>query len=43
MGDKEKQLIMALVTHKIGRSVATDFFLGKGNGLVILLHGYERD
>ena len=39
MEAETKELIMALVTNKIIRSMATDYFFGKGNGLVILLHG----
>ena len=34
-----KDLIMALVTNKISHTQSTEFFHGKGNGLVILFHG----
>jgi hypothetical protein len=34
-----KDLIMALVTNKIDAQQSTDFFQGKGNGLVLLFHG----
>lgn len=34
-----KDLIMALVTNKIAADQTTDFFRGKGAGLVILFHG----
>lgn len=34
-----KDLIMALVTNKIAADQTTDFFSGKGTGLVILFHG----
>lgn len=35
-----KELIMALVTNKIDANQSTEFFQGKGTGLVILFHGY---
>lgn len=34
-----KELIIALITNKIEAERATDVIPGKGNGLVILLHG----
>jgi SpoVK/Ycf46/Vps4 family AAA+-type ATPase len=34
-----KELIMALVTNKIEASKSTDLMSGKGNGLIVLLHG----
>jgi len=34
-----KELIMALVTCSIDPSKSTDFFYGKGSGLVVLFHG----
>jgi hypothetical protein len=39
VGDETKELIMALVTNKIGASKSTDLISGKGNGLIVLLHG----
>lgn len=38
--DKEiKDIIQALVTSKLATEQTTDFIQGKGNGLIILLHG----
>ncbi|RBR25419.1 uncharacterized protein FIESC28_01856 [Fusarium coffeatum] len=38
--DKEiKDIIQALVTSKLATDQTTDFIQGKGNGLIILLHG----
>ena len=37
--DETKELIMALVTNKIEISKSTDLISGKGNGLIVLLHG----
>jgi SpoVK/Ycf46/Vps4 family AAA+-type ATPase len=34
-----KELIIALITNKIEADRGTDLIAGKGNGLVILLHG----
>ena len=34
-----KELIIALITNKLGAERATDLMAGKGNGLIILLHG----
>ncbi|KAK4159055.1 hypothetical protein QBC43DRAFT_327956 [Cladorrhinum sp. PSN259] len=34
-----KELIQALVTNKINKEQSTDLVEGKGNGLIILLHG----
>lgn len=34
-----KELIIALVTNKLAAEKATDMMSGKGNGLIILLHG----
>ena len=34
-----KELIIALITNKLEAERATDVIPGKGNGLVILLHG----
>ena len=34
-----KELIMALVQNTIDPTKSTDFFGGKGNGLVVLFHG----
>lgn len=39
--DETKELIMALVTKSINPSKSTDLMSGKGNGLIILLHGYD--
>ncbi|KAF4634163.1 hypothetical protein G7Y89_g3947 [Cudoniella acicularis] len=37
--DDTKELIIALVTNKIEAEKSTDMMAGKGNGLIILLHG----
>ena len=34
-----KELIIALITNKLEAERATDLMAGKGNGLIILLHG----
>jgi hypothetical protein len=34
-----KELVKALVTNQLANEKATDLMDGKGNGLVILLHG----
>ena len=34
-----KELIVALITNKLEAERATDLVAGKGNGLIILLHG----
>lgn len=39
--DATKELISALVTNQIDAEKSTDLMSGKGNGLFILLHGYE--
>ena len=36
-----KLLITALVTTQFGAEKSTDLMSGKGNGLIMLLHGYE--
>ncbi|KAE8445487.1 hypothetical protein EG329_013377 [Mollisiaceae sp. DMI_Dod_QoI] len=36
-----KELVKALVTNQITKEKGTDLIEGKGNGLVILLHGWE--
>jgi hypothetical protein len=38
--EKTKTLIKALVTTKITAGKSTDLISGKGNGLILLLHGY---
>jgi hypothetical protein len=35
-----KVLIQALVTNQIAAEQSTDLMSGKGNGLIVLLHGY---
>jgi len=35
-----KELILALVTNQLAAEKATDLIGGKGNGLIMLLHGY---
>lgn len=35
-----KELVKALVTNQLAKEKATDLMDGKGNGLVILLHGF---
>jgi SpoVK/Ycf46/Vps4 family AAA+-type ATPase len=37
--DETKTLIRALVTNKIAAEKSTDLMSGKGNGLIVLLHG----
>lgn len=37
--DKTKELVQALVAHRIAREKNTDLIEGKGNGLIMLLHG----
>jgi hypothetical protein len=37
--DDTKELVKALVTNQLDAEKATDLMDGKGNGLVILLHG----
>lgn len=34
-----KELVQALVTNQVAKEKGTDLMDGKGNGLVILLHG----
>lgn len=41
MDDGTKDLIKALVSNQIQASHSTDFIPGKGDGLTILLHGYD--
>jgi hypothetical protein len=38
--DDTKELVKALVTNQLAAEKATDLMTGKGNGLVILLHGF---
>ncbi len=40
MDEDLKEMIMALVTNTLEPERSTDFFRGKGNGLVLLFHGY---
>jgi hypothetical protein len=40
--DDAKELVKALVTNQLASEKATDLMTGKGNGLVILLHGFVR-
>lgn len=35
-----KELVQALVTNQVAKERGTDLMDGKGNGLVILLHGW---
>lgn len=37
--DRTKELIHALVTNQLAAEKATDLIAGKGNGLIMLLHG----
>lgn len=37
--DDTKELIIALVTNQLVAEKATDLMGGKGNGLIVLLHG----
>jgi hypothetical protein len=37
--DDTKELVKALVTNQLAKEKGTDVLDGKGNGLVILLHG----
>ncbi|CZR52987.1 uncharacterized protein PAC_02865 [Phialocephala subalpina] len=38
-----KELVQALVTNQVAKEKGTDLVDGKGNGLVILLHGYWQN
>jgi hypothetical protein len=38
--DDTKELVKVLVTNQLAKEKATDLMDGKGNGLVILLHGF---
>lgn len=38
--EKTKDLIQALVSNQIAAEKSTDLISGKGNGLILLLHGY---
>jgi hypothetical protein len=40
VGDEMRELLEALVTNQIAVEKATDLISGKGNGLIILLHGW---
>lgn len=37
--EKTKELVEALVTNRLAAEKSTDVIHGKGNGLIILLHG----
>ena len=37
--DDTKELMIALVTNQLAAEKATDLMSGKGNGLIVLLHG----
>ncbi|TGJ78878.1 hypothetical protein E0Z10_g9881 [Xylaria hypoxylon] len=39
--DETKHLVKALVSNQIKSEKSTDLMSGKGNGLIILLHGYD--
>jgi len=34
-----KEVIKALVTHKVKNTVSSDLIRGKGSGLILLFHG----
>jgi hypothetical protein len=36
-----KHLVEALISNQINAERSTDLISGKGNGLIILLHGYD--
>jgi len=38
--DDTKEMVKALVTNQLTDEKTTDLIAGKGNGLVILLHGF---
>jgi hypothetical protein len=40
--EETKKLIKALVTTKITAGKSMDLISGKGNGLILLLHGYIK-
>jgi hypothetical protein len=40
MEDSTKELIEALVKNKIAADKNSDLISGKGNGLIVLLHGW---
>ena len=37
--EESKELIQALVTNQLEAEKSTDLIAGKGNGLIVLLHG----
>jgi hypothetical protein len=39
INEDTKELVQALVTNQLAKEKGTDLMEGKGNGLVILLHG----
>lgn len=39
LDEETKVLITALVTNKISTNMSVDIMSGKGNGLIVLLHG----
>jgi hypothetical protein len=39
LDEETKVLITALVTNKITTNISVDIMSGKGNGLIVLLHG----
>lgn len=40
LDEKTKELVQALVSNQITAEKSTDLISGKGNGLILLLHGY---
>ena len=41
--DDTKHLVEALISNQVKAEMSTDLISGKGNGLIILLHGYVLD
>ncbi len=39
--DDTKNLVEALISNQVKAEMGTDLISGKGNGLIMLLHGYE--
>ncbi|KAK5657158.1 hypothetical protein OQA88_3215 [Cercophora sp. LCS_1] len=39
VGSDTKDVVKALVTHKVANTVSTDLIRGKGSGLILLFHG----
>ncbi len=40
VAEDTKNLVEALISNQVKAEMATDLISGKGNGLIMLLHGY---